>query len=214
MTAARQPRPASSTRKASPSTRPAMCTIADSGNNRIQEIAAANGTQWGQSMTADDMYTVAGSAAGTSGNAGDGGLATAALMANTESISLDPEGDLYITDNDQRHHPRSRLRHPRRHPARARPDQLPGPRPVRHRPRRADHHPARRRPGHLLGPDRRLVRLCRTWPPAATASCPRTRAPPSATTPSTQIYTFSPSPGTHLHLQLQRPADLRDRHRR
>jgi RHS repeat-associated protein len=72
---------------------------ADSGNNRIQEIAAANGTQWGQSMTADNLYTVAGSAAGTSGNAGDGALATAALMANTESISLDPEGDLYITDN-------------------------------------------------------------------------------------------------------------------
>jgi hypothetical protein len=50
-------------------------------------------------MTADDIYTVAGSATGTSGNAGDGALATAALMANTESISLDPEGDLYVTDN-------------------------------------------------------------------------------------------------------------------
>jgi YD repeat-containing protein len=73
---------------------------ADSANNRIQEIAAANGTQWGQSMTADDIYTVAGSATGAAGNAGDGGLATAALMATTESISLDPEGDLYITDNE------------------------------------------------------------------------------------------------------------------
>jgi RHS repeat-associated protein len=71
----------------------------DSGNNRIQEIAAASGTQWSQSMTADDIYTVAGSATAASGNTGDGGPATAALMHNTESISLDPAGDLYITDN-------------------------------------------------------------------------------------------------------------------
>jgi RHS repeat-associated protein len=73
--------------------------IADEQNNRIQEIANVTGTQWGQSMTAGDMYTVAGSATGASGNSGDGGLATAAKMSDTESISLDPEGDLYITDN-------------------------------------------------------------------------------------------------------------------
>ena len=41
--------------------------IADAGNNRIQEIPATAGTQWGQSMTADDIYTVAGSSAGTAG---------------------------------------------------------------------------------------------------------------------------------------------------
>ena len=57
------------------------------------------GTQWGQSMTAGDEYTVAGSPASASGNSGDGGPATAALMADARSISLDPEGDLYITDN-------------------------------------------------------------------------------------------------------------------
>ncbi len=73
--------------------------FADSASNRIREIANANGTQWGQSMTADDIYTVAGSATGTSGNAGDGGPATSALMATTQSVSLDPEGDLYVTDN-------------------------------------------------------------------------------------------------------------------
>ena len=71
----------------------------DSGNNRIQEIAAASGTQWAQSMTANDIYTVAGSATAASGNSGDGGPATAALMHTTESISLDPAGDMYITDN-------------------------------------------------------------------------------------------------------------------
>jgi RHS repeat-associated protein len=73
--------------------------IADEQNNRIQEIANVTGTQWGQSMTAGDEYTVAGNAARASGNSGDGGPATAALMANTTSISNDPQGDLYITDN-------------------------------------------------------------------------------------------------------------------
>jgi RHS repeat-associated protein len=73
--------------------------IADEQNNRIQEIANVTGTQWGQSMTAGDEYTVAGSATAATGNSGDGGPATAALMANTQSVSIDPEDDLYITDN-------------------------------------------------------------------------------------------------------------------
>jgi RHS repeat-associated protein len=73
--------------------------IGDEQNNRIQEIANINGTQWGQSMTNGDIYTVAGNANRASGNSGDGGPATGALLANTESISADPEGDLYITDN-------------------------------------------------------------------------------------------------------------------
>ena len=50
-------------------------------------------------MTANDIYTVAGSATGASGNSGDGGAATSGLMTTTESVSLDPEGDLYVTDN-------------------------------------------------------------------------------------------------------------------
>ena len=35
--------------------------IADTHNNRLQEVAVASGTQWGQSMTAGDIYTVIGS---------------------------------------------------------------------------------------------------------------------------------------------------------
>jgi RHS repeat-associated protein len=73
--------------------------IADTFDNRIEEVAGVTGTQWGQSMTAGDEYTVAGSFDRTSGNAGDGGPATSALMAGTESVSADPQGDLYITDN-------------------------------------------------------------------------------------------------------------------
>ena len=36
--------------------------IADSANNRVQEIPAAGGTSCGQPMTAGDIYTIAGSA--------------------------------------------------------------------------------------------------------------------------------------------------------
>ena len=54
--------------------------IVDGANNRIQEVAASTGTQWGQSMTANDIYTVAGSSSGSSGHTGDGGAATSALL--------------------------------------------------------------------------------------------------------------------------------------
>jgi RHS repeat-associated protein len=73
--------------------------ISDTANNRVQEVPVASGTQWGQAMTANDAYTVAGSATGASGNSGDGGPATSAKMTVAENVSLDPEGDLYITDH-------------------------------------------------------------------------------------------------------------------
>ena len=72
--------------------------IADDSNNRVQEVAAATGTQWGQSMTAGDIYTVAGSSSGSSGSSGDGGAATSALFAGTSAVALDPQGDLIIDD--------------------------------------------------------------------------------------------------------------------
>ncbi len=76
--------------------------ITDGANNRVQEVPAANGTQWGQAMTANYMYTVAGSASGASGDSGDGGPATAARMNGSENVSLDSAGDLYITDGNNR----------------------------------------------------------------------------------------------------------------
>ncbi|HUY48159.1 MAG TPA: DUF6531 domain-containing protein, partial [Streptosporangiaceae bacterium] len=79
--------------------------ISDTSNNRVQEVPVAAGTQWGQAMTANYVYTVAGSATGASGNSGDGGPATSARMTVAENVSLDPEGDLYITD-----HSNNRLR--------------------------------------------------------------------------------------------------------
>jgi RHS repeat-associated protein len=73
--------------------------ITDNVNNRIQEVAAANGTQWGVSMTANDVYTVAGSATGGLGLSGDGGPATSALLDSPIGVAVDPAGDLFLTDN-------------------------------------------------------------------------------------------------------------------
>jgi RHS repeat-associated protein len=72
--------------------------IADQGNNRVQEVPAASGTQFGISVTANDMYTVAGSATGASGSSGDGGPATSALLNTPDKVRVDHAGNLYITD--------------------------------------------------------------------------------------------------------------------
>ena len=72
--------------------------IADTSNNRVQEVAATNHSQWGISMTAGDIYTIAGSASGTSGSSGDGGAATSALLSSPTGVALDAAGNLYIAD--------------------------------------------------------------------------------------------------------------------
>ncbi len=59
--------------------------IADQGNHRIRKVAA-NGI----------VSTVAGT--GTAGYGGDGGLATAANLANPASVVVDGAGNLYIAD--------------------------------------------------------------------------------------------------------------------
>ena len=61
-------------------------------------MPATSGTQWGQSMTADDIYTVAGSSSGTSGDTGDGGAATSALLDGPDGVAFDSAGNLYIAD--------------------------------------------------------------------------------------------------------------------
>jgi RHS repeat-associated protein len=73
--------------------------IADSGNSRIQEVAAHSGTQWGISMTADDIYTVAGSSTGAYGDSGDGGPATSARLNDDMGVAIDSAGNLYIADS-------------------------------------------------------------------------------------------------------------------
>jgi hypothetical protein len=72
--------------------------IADTGNDRIQEVPGGSGTQWGKSMSAYDVYTVAGSPSGTLGSSGDGGAATSALLDGPQDVAISPSGDLYIAD--------------------------------------------------------------------------------------------------------------------
>jgi RHS repeat-associated protein len=73
--------------------------IADTGNNRIDEVAAATGTQWGQSMTANHIYRIAGSASGAMGVSGDGGVATSALFADPVDVRVDGPGNVYVVDS-------------------------------------------------------------------------------------------------------------------
>ena len=73
--------------------------IADSGNNRIQEMAATTHSQWGVAMTAGDIYTVAGSASGYTGYTGDGGSAPSSLLARPTAVAIDPSGNMVITDS-------------------------------------------------------------------------------------------------------------------
>ena len=98
MTAARPPRPSCTPLTTSPSTPRGDLYIVDGANNRIQEVAASTGTQWGQSMTANDIYTVAGSSSGNSGHSGDGGAATSALLNSPGGITFDSAGNLYFSD--------------------------------------------------------------------------------------------------------------------
>jgi RHS repeat-associated protein len=73
--------------------------ISDSGNNRVQYLFESGGTAWGgQTFTANDIYTIAGSAAGDPGNSGDGSAATSALLDEQVGICLSSAGDLYIAD--------------------------------------------------------------------------------------------------------------------
>jgi hypothetical protein len=69
--------------------------IADFYNNRIRVIAATSGTFYGQTMTAGDIYTVAGT--GTPGYSGDGGPATAANVGFPSAVAVDRWGNLVIS---------------------------------------------------------------------------------------------------------------------
>jgi len=72
--------------------------VADASNNRIQEAPVVTGLQQGQQMTKYDMYTIAGSAAGTQGITGDGGPATSVLLASPAGVAVDAWGNVYVAD--------------------------------------------------------------------------------------------------------------------
>jgi NHL repeat-containing protein len=70
--------------------------IADSDNQRIRVVAASTGTFYGQSMTAGDIYTIAGD--GHYGFSGDCGPATAAQLDFPEGVAVDAAGNVVIAD--------------------------------------------------------------------------------------------------------------------
>jgi hypothetical protein len=71
--------------------------IADCGNNRIRMVPTHNGTYFGQLMTAQHIYAVAGN--GTPGFSGDGGLATRAELYFPAGVTEDQAGNLIIADS-------------------------------------------------------------------------------------------------------------------
>ena len=70
--------------------------IADTSNNRTRFVPATSGTYFGRSMTAGDIYTIAGN--GTAGYLGDTGAVTSAELSGPQSVTFDASGDLAIAD--------------------------------------------------------------------------------------------------------------------
>ena len=70
--------------------------IAEQGNSRIRFVPRSNGTYFGQSMTANYIYTIAGNGTATFG--GDGGAPTAASLNLPSGVGFDASGNLYIAD--------------------------------------------------------------------------------------------------------------------
>ncbi|HSZ36652.1 MAG TPA: putative Ig domain-containing protein [Acidimicrobiales bacterium] len=71
--------------------------IADSGNNRVRVLAEHTGTFYGQSMSAGDIYTIAGTGAG--GFNGDASPATTAELNDPIGLALDPRGNVLVADS-------------------------------------------------------------------------------------------------------------------
>jgi sugar lactone lactonase YvrE len=70
--------------------------IADEANNRVRVLAGSTGRFDGRTMTAGDIYTVAGN--GTTGISGDGGPAIRAEMRAPCGVAFDAAGNLVIAD--------------------------------------------------------------------------------------------------------------------
>jgi trimeric autotransporter adhesin len=75
---------------------PGNLVIADTFNSRIRVVAAHAGTFYGKTMTAGDIYTVAGN--GAIGYSGDGGPGVKAELNNPYSAAVDGAGNLVIAD--------------------------------------------------------------------------------------------------------------------
>jgi hypothetical protein len=72
--------------------------VADSMNNRVRVVAAGTGTFYTKSMTAGDIYTIAGN--GTIQFSWDGGPATAAELLAPEGVAVDKAGNMVLADTN------------------------------------------------------------------------------------------------------------------
>ena len=72
-----------------------VITDAD-GNQRLRLVVVKTGTFYGRSMTAGDIYTIAGN--GTYGFSGNGGPATAAELERPLAATVDGSGNVVFTD--------------------------------------------------------------------------------------------------------------------
>ncbi len=70
--------------------------IANMGANEIDLIPVASGTYYGQSMTADSLYVIAGD--GTAGLSGNGSVSTSAELNSPTGIFVTSNGSFYIGD--------------------------------------------------------------------------------------------------------------------
>jgi hypothetical protein len=71
--------------------------VPDGNNERVRLIVVRSGRFFGQTMTAGDVYTIAGT--GAAGFSGDGGLAVKARLDNPAEAGTDHHGNVLITVN-------------------------------------------------------------------------------------------------------------------
>jgi len=71
--------------------------IGDTANGRVRMVPAQTGSFYGQAMTADDIYTIAGN--GPTGSSGNRGPATHAELDMPSSVALDQQGNTIIADS-------------------------------------------------------------------------------------------------------------------